>query len=331
MREIDLGYSEEEAVAEAQRCLNCGLCSDCRLCEKACGPGAIVHDMRPQTEVLHVGAVIVTPGSEEIDPSLRGEYGHGRYANVLSSVQFERMLSASGPTEGTLVRPADGGPVRRVAFIQCVGSRDSACGNGYCSSVCCMSATKEAMVALEHDPEPRNRHLLHRRARLRQGVRPLRQPGAARARSPIPPCHSVARRRDAGLERPAPSILRRRRQRATGGLRPRRAVGRAEAGRRAPATLPERLGIDRNEFGFCETDRLTPVVSSRPGVFVAGAFQEPKDIPESVAQASAAAAAAMELLRDGRGTLVKRHEYPCGARRDGRGAAGGRVHLPLRP
>jgi len=152
MREIDVGYSEEDAVAEAQRCLNCGLCSDCRLCEKACGPGAIVRDMRPQTDVLHVGAVILTPGSDEIEASARGEYGHGHCANVLSSVQFERMLSASGPTEGTLVRPSDGGPVRRIAFIQCVGSRDSACGNGYCSAVCCMSATKEALVALEHDP-----------------------------------------------------------------------------------------------------------------------------------------------------------------------------------
>ena len=98
-----------------------------------------------------------------------------------------------------------------------------------------------------------------------------------------------------------------------GGLRPGGALGRPEAGRRAPPTSREHLGIERNEFGFCETDRLTPVVSSRPGVFVAGAFQEPKDIPESVAQASAAAAAAMELLRDGRGTLVQPPRVPAGS------------------
>ncbi|HEY5113368.1 MAG TPA: FAD-dependent oxidoreductase, partial [Coriobacteriia bacterium] len=152
VREIDLGYAEEEAIAEAQRCLNCGLCSDCRLCEKVCGPGAINHDMQPETETLRVGAVIVTPGSEEVQASTRGEYGHGRYADVLSSVQFERMLSASGPTEGKVLRPSDGGPVKRIAFIQCVGSRDSARGAGYCSSVCCMSATKEALVAIEHVP-----------------------------------------------------------------------------------------------------------------------------------------------------------------------------------
>jgi len=309
LREIDLGYSEEEAVAEALRCLNCGLCSDCRLCEKTCGPGAIAHEMRPQTETLHVGAVIVTPGSEEIEASLRGEYGHGRYANVLSSVQFERMLSASGPTEGTLFRPADGGPVKRIAFIQCVGSRDSACGNGYCSALCCMSATKEAMVALEHVPgleiaiycidvrafgKEFDRYVS--RAQRDHGVRYVR---AIPSRVVEMPGSKDLRLRyfdDEGDERTEDFDL----VVLSVGLKPGAGV----------TELAKRLGIKQNHFGFCKTDRLAPVVSSRPGVFVAGAFQEPKDIPESVAQASAAAAAAMELLRDGRGMLVQRHEYP---------------------
>jgi heterodisulfide reductase subunit A-like polyferredoxin len=309
MREIDLGYSEEDAVAEAQRCLNCGLCSDCRLCEKACGPGAIVHDMRPHTVTLKVGAVILTPGSDEIEASTRGEYGHGRYADVLSSVQFERMLSASGPTEGELIRPSGNGPVRRVAFIQCVGSRDSACGNGYCSAVCCMSATKEALVALEHDPNLEiaifcidvrafgkefDRYVS--RAQDEHGVRYVR---AMPSRVVEMPGSKDLRLRyfdDEGNEQTEDFDL----AVLSVGLKPGASA----------AELAARLGIDRNEFGFCETDRLAPVVSSRPGVFVAGAFQEPKDIPESVAQASAAAAAAMELLRDGRGTQVTRHEYP---------------------
>ena len=308
-REIDLGYSESDAIAEAQRCLNCGLCSDCRLCEKACGPGAIVHNMRSETGVLHVGAVIVTPGSDEIEASVRGEYGHGRYANVLSSVQFERMLSASGPTEGKLMRPADRGPVRRVAFIQCVGSRDSACGNGYCSAVCCMSATKEAMVALEHEPgleiaifcidvrafgKEFDRYVS--RAQREHGVRYVR---AVPSRVVEMPGSKNLRLRyfdDEGNEQTEEFDL----VVLSVGLKPGASA----------AELAERLGIARNDFGFCETDRLRPVVSSRPGVFVAGAFQEPKDIPESVAQASAAAAAAMELLHAGRGTLVQRHEYP---------------------
>jgi heterodisulfide reductase subunit A-like polyferredoxin len=309
MREIDLGYSQDDAVAEALRCLNCGLCSDCRLCEKACGPGAIVHDMRPQSEVLHVGAVIVTPGSEEIEASTRGEYGHGRYANVLSSVQFERMLSASGPSEGKLFRPGDRGPVRRVAFIQCVGSRDSACGNGYCSAICCMSATKEAMVALEHDANLEiaifcidvrafgkefDRYVT--RAQHEHGVRYVRAIPSRVVEMPRSKDLRIRYFGDQGSEQSGDFDL----VVLSVGLKPGASA----------QELAERLGIERNEFGFCETERMTPVISSRAGVFVAGAFQEPKDIPESVAQASAAAAAAMELLRDGRGTLVRRHEYP---------------------
>ena len=148
--EIDLGYSPEQAMAEAQRCLACGLCSECMQCVKACSAGAVCHDQQAAEHEIGVGSVILTPGFEEFQASLRGEFGHGRYANVLSSVQFERMLSAAGPTGGHVQRPSDGGEVKKIAFIQCVGSRDAARGNGYCSSICCMSATKEAMVALEH-------------------------------------------------------------------------------------------------------------------------------------------------------------------------------------
>ena len=119
-------------------------------CVKACTAGAVCHDQQPDELEIDVGSVILTPGFEEFQASLRGEFGHGRYANVLSSVQFERMLSAAGPTGGHVERPSDGGEVKKIAFIQCVGSRDAARGNGYCSSICCMSATKEAMVALEH-------------------------------------------------------------------------------------------------------------------------------------------------------------------------------------
>jgi len=309
MREIDLGYSEEDAIAEARRCLNCGLCSDCRLCEKVCAPGAIFHDMRPQTEALRVGAVILTPGSEELEPSLRGEYGHGRYANVISSVQFERMLSASGPTEGSVQRPSDGGPVRRIAFIQCVGSRDSARGNGYCSSICCMSATKEALVAIEHIPDAEiaifcidirafgkefDRYV--DRARTEHSVRYVRAIPSRVVEMPGTKSPRVRYFDERGEERQEEFDL----VVLSVGIKPGASV----------AELGERLGIDRNRFGFCETDRLAPTVSSRPGVFVAGAFQEPKDIPESVAQASAAASCAMELLARGRATLTRHHEYP---------------------
>ena len=109
--EIDLGYSPEQAMAEAQRCLACGLCSECMQCVKACSAGAVCHDQLAEEHEIGVGSVILTPGFEEFQASLRGEFGHGRYANVLSSVQFERMLSAAGPTGGHIQRPSDGGEV----------------------------------------------------------------------------------------------------------------------------------------------------------------------------------------------------------------------------
>ncbi|HEX7596980.1 MAG TPA: FAD-dependent oxidoreductase, partial [Polyangia bacterium] len=308
-REIELGYTAEEAVAEAQRCLACGLCSECGLCVKACSPGAIVHDMQPVTETIRVGSVVLAPGYEEFQASLRGEFGHGRYPNVLSSVQFERMLSASGPTEGHVVRPSDGKPVKKIAFIQCVGSRDTARGNGYCSSICCMSATKEAMVALEHvsgldvsifcmDVRAFGKEFDNyvNRARGEHGVKFIRAmpsrlvelPGSQSLRVRFFEDGAKESREDFDLV-----VL-------SVGLRPSASV----------KDLAARLGLDLNQFGFCQTDRLAPLAASKPGVYVAGAFQEPKDIPESVAQASGAAACAMERLAAGRGTLIERHDYP---------------------
>ena len=136
--------------AEAERCLNCAQCSECMECVSACEKKAIDHNMKEQTIELEVGAVILTPGIEEYNAELKGEYGFNRYSNVLTSVQFERMLSAAGPYSGHVVRRDDGKEAKRIAWIQCVGSRDSKCGNDYCSSICCMATTKQAMIASEH-------------------------------------------------------------------------------------------------------------------------------------------------------------------------------------
>ena len=308
-REIDLGYSQEEAIAEARRCLSCGLCSECRLCEKACKPGAICHDMAEKTRTLQVGAVLLTPGFDEFDAAARGEYGHGRYANVLSSAQFERMLSAAGPTEGVVKRLSDGKPVKRIAFIQCVGSRDSAHDRGYCSSICCMSATKEAVVAMEHQTGLKatifcmdvrafgkefDRYV--ERARDEYGVRFVRAIPSRVVQMPGTKNPRVRYFDEKGVELQEEFdvvVL-------SVGMKPGASVER----------LAERLGLERNSFGFCQTDRLAPLMTSQPGIFVAGTFQEPKDIPESVAQASGAASCAMELLARGRGTLITHREYP---------------------
>jgi heterodisulfide reductase subunit A-like polyferredoxin len=307
--EVELGYTEEEAKAEAARCLACGLCSECGACIKACAPGAISHDMVASTETIAVGSLILSPGYEEFQAAARGEFGHGRYANVLSSVQFERMLSASGPTEGKLMRPADGKPVKKIAFIQCVGSRDSARGAGYCSSICCMSATKEAMVALEHAHgldisifcmdvrafgKEFDNYVL--RAEREHGVKYIRSMPSRVVEMPDTKNLRIRSFGQDGTESREEYDL----VVLSVGMRPSQWV-------KETAT---RLGLELNQFGFCDTDRLAPMAASKPGIFVAGAFQEPKDIPESVAQASGAAACAMEQLAPVRGTLIERREFP---------------------
>jgi heterodisulfide reductase subunit A-like polyferredoxin len=309
--EIDLGYSPEQAMAEAQRCLACGLCSECMQCVKVCAAGAVCHDQVASEHEIGVGSVILTPGFEEFQASLRGEFGHGRYANVLSSVQFERMLSAAGPTGGHVQRPSDGGEVKKIAFIQCVGSRDAARGNGYCSSICCMSATKEAMVALEHahgqqldvsifcmDVRAFGKEFDNyvNRARDENGVKFIRAIPSRVVEMPGTRTPRVRYFDQAGVEQHQEFDL---------------VV--LSVGLRVPLSVREmagRLGLDLNQFGFAQTDRLTPLATSKPGIYVAGAFQEPKDIPESVAQASGAAACAMDQLASVRGNLVQRHEYP---------------------
>ncbi len=124
--EVEKGLTEEQALAEAERCLNCAFCSECMQCVEACEQNAIDHCMKEQTIELEVGSVILTPGFEEFDARRKGEFGFGRYPNVVTSVQFERMLSAAGPFEGHVIRLSDGREAKRIAWIQCVGSRDSA-------------------------------------------------------------------------------------------------------------------------------------------------------------------------------------------------------------
>ena len=152
--EVELGFTEEAALTEAHRCLDCMVCCECFECVKACGAGALTldtHLMQPAQKTLNVGSVVLSPGFEPYDPSGLDYYGYDRSANVVTAMQFERLLSASGPTQGHLVRPSDHKEPKKIAWLQCVGSRDTnRCDNPYCSSVCCMYAIKEAVIAREH-------------------------------------------------------------------------------------------------------------------------------------------------------------------------------------
>jgi heterodisulfide reductase subunit A-like polyferredoxin len=307
--EIEAGLSEEDALAECERCLNCALCSECQECVRACEQNAIDHFMTEKTVDLEVGSVILAPGFEEFPAGKKGEFGYGRYDNVLTSVQFERMLSASGPFEGHVIRRSDGQEAKRIAWIQCVGSRDAKCGNDYCSSVCCMVSTKQALVASDHSPDlncsvfymdirahGKDFDQYYERARNKGNInfiksmpsRVIQVPGSKDLRLQFYGADGRMEERDFDLV-----VL-------SVGMEP-------GASARESAQM---LGIDLNEYGFCATDRFSPLTTSRPGVFVAGAFQEPKDIPETVTQASAAASMSMELLAESRNSLVTKKVYP---------------------
>ena len=301
--------TEEQAIAEARRCLQCGLCSECLQCVYACQKHCIDHDMREEIVELNVGAVVLVPGSETMPGDVRPEFGYGRLSNVVTSIELERMLSASGPWGGEVRRPSDGEHPRKVAFIQCVGSRDISCDHGYCSSVCCMYATKEAIIAREHDPnvEPTIFYMDVRsfgkgfegyieRAEEEYGVRYVRSmvstitdvPGTGNLRVR----HATADGKN--VEEEFDLVV------LSVGLRP-------PEGTRE---LAERLGVELNEYGFAESLPFRPGQTTRPGIFVAGPFSEPKDIPETVVEASCAAAQASALLAGGRGSLVQEVAYP---------------------
>jgi heterodisulfide reductase subunit A-like polyferredoxin len=307
--EVEKGLTEEQALAEAARCLNCALCSECNRCVETCKQHAIDHAMREQTVTLEVGSVILTPGFKEFDARRKGEFGYGRYDNVVTSVQFERMLSAAGPFEGHVVRLSDGREAKRIGWIQCVGSRDSSCNNEYCSSICCMMATKQALVAGDHvhdldatifymDIRAHGKDFdqYYERARAQKHIHYLKSipsrivqvPGSKDLRVSYIDENSRLQQQDFDL-----IVL-------SVGMEPPHGL----------AELASRLDIKLNEFGFCDTDRLLPLSTSRPGVFVGGAVQEPKDIPETVTQASAAASMAMELLAPARNTLITKKSYP---------------------
>ena len=312
--EVECGYSEAQAQAEAARCLVCGVCAECLSCVYACGAKAINHDEVERTETIPVGAVILAPGYEPYQAELSEEFGFGRYPNVVTALQFERLLSASGPTAGHVRRPSDGARPHRIAFLQCVGSRDQT--HDYCSAVCCMYAAKEAVMAKEHEPDTEVHIFMmdmrafskgyedyYRRAQEKYGVRYHRSRISGLREEPG--THRLLVRWQAGAE-------------AADGGRPTLVeepfdlVVLSVGMEMSPAVrrLGRELGIELDPYGFCATVRFDPLQTSRPGIFAVGPFREPKDIPETVVDASGAAAQAAVLLASVRGSLARERAYP---------------------
>ncbi|MGA9687827.1 MAG: FAD-dependent oxidoreductase, partial [Candidatus Sulfotelmatobacter sp.] len=305
--EVHVGYTPEEAIAEAKRCLACGICCDCHLCQTACQANAIDYSQAQKTRQLKVGAIVLTPGYEIFDARLKKDLGYGRFPNVLTSLEFERILSASGPYSGHVKRPFDQQEPKRIAFLQCVGSRDF--DRDYCSSVCCMYATKEAIIAKEHLGEGLQCDVFFMDLRafskgFEQYYRRAQELGVRYIRSRVPKIEEVP-----GTRNLIVNYLGENDRKLSGeydlvvlsvGMQPPKEV----------KVLAERFGIALNGFNFCQTPTFRPAESSREGIFVAGPFAEPKDIPETVMQASAAASQVLSLLREARGTLITSKVYP---------------------
>ncbi len=301
--------SGETARTESDRCLECGVCCECYQCVDACQAGALKHDDRGEELKLKVGSVILSPGFETVPGNLKGEYGYGVYPNVVTSLEFERLLSASGPTSGHVERPGDGTSPRRIAWIQCVGSRDSACDRDYCSSICCMYATKEAVIAREHDADIEATIFFIdlrafgkgfddyvTQASEKHGVRYLRA--------------MVSK----VLEDPETGNLELRYLDEGGELRNEEFdLVVLSVGVQVNEEVKEqakRLGVDLDAFGFAKKSSFDPLATSRPGVFTCGVFNGPKDIPETVSEASGAAACAGGVLSVSRGTLAAKPTFP---------------------
>lgn len=292
--EVELGLSEEQARAEAQRCLACGDCADCGLCLDVCEEHCIDLQTRDECVELNVGAIVVATGFDPFDASVLEPFGYGRIPNVITSLEYERLLSGSGPTQGRLMRPSDGGPVKEISFIQCVGSRDVR-HNPFCSSVCCMFATQEAIVAHRRDPEVQStiyyRDLRAANKGADETLRAAREDHGVRyVRSRVGEITTGADGRPviwyddihAGskVSKPVDLVV------LVMGLIPKRGAGK----------VSNLLGIDLDDYGFVDTDPFMPTDTSRPGVFTCGFCRGPANITESVAQASAAAARAAEIV-----------------------------------
>ncbi|MBN2185244.1 MAG: CoB--CoM heterodisulfide reductase iron-sulfur subunit A family protein [Candidatus Krumholzibacteriota bacterium] len=266
----------------------------CRICEKTCEAGAINYEDKDREVELEVGAIILAAGIDPFDPIGFGHFGYHRYPDVVTSLEFERMLSASGPMGGHVVRASNGKEPKKLAFIQCVGSRDEGIDRNYCSSACCMFAIKQSIIAKEHIKDldssifymdirafGKDFDKYYEKAEKQYGVKFKRSKVADIIETP----EGKLRLRYT-LEKGTTQYEEFDMVVLSIGLQAR------EANQR----LSEDLDIRLNEFGFCRSERFSPLMTSREGVFVCGAMNGPKDIPESVVSASGAVANAVRFL-----------------------------------
>ncbi|MEE9150717.1 MAG: CoB--CoM heterodisulfide reductase iron-sulfur subunit A family protein [Thermoplasmata archaeon] len=284
-------------------------CIGCGLCEQYCKAKAVNYSQKEEKVNLNVGSIVLSPGFGTFDPTIKSEYGYGRFPNVVTSIQFERILSASGPFAGNVLRPSDGKHPMKIAWIQCVGSRDEQVGKGYCSAVCCTYATKEAIIAKEHTKGTdcsifyidmrtygKGFEEYYNKAKDDYGVKYVK--------CRVPHLEEIPETRDLKIiyndengefkEDVFNLVV------LSVGMGPTDDF----------KEIAEKFDVELNEYGFCDTGYFTPLVTSRPGIYVGGTFASPKDIPDAVAQASGVASKASSIISSERDSLVTVKEYP---------------------
>jgi heterodisulfide reductase subunit A len=281
----------------------------CQICVPTCKSKAIDFKMQPKRTTVEVGSVILAPGYEIFDAYSQSQYGYHRFSNVVTSLEFERIISASGPNGGEILRPSDNRTPHKIAWIQCVGSRDETSNCTYCSAVCCMYATKQVILSKEHHPEI-EAVVLHNDIRAygkgfeRFYERAKNMPGVR---------YQWAKTSIVGEDPDSKNIILRYRT-DDSKVKDEQfdlvvlSVGlNSTEGNRE---LAEKLSIGLNEHGFCESPAFSPMETSRDGIYSCGVFHAPMDIPDAVTMASGAASLASQLLCEERGTLMEEKVYP---------------------
>jgi len=283
----------------------------CRACEKFCPSGAIRFDDQQKDITLDIGAIILASGGEVYDPGTHDVYGYRKSPNIVTSLEFERILSSSGPYAGHLVRPSDKKEPGKIAWLQCIGSRDTHIGaRGYCSAICCTSAIKEAMLSKEHSKGPLDTAIFYmdirthgkdferyyNRGKDESGLRFLKSkitnivPVGDTGRQLIRYIDETGKKVEEEFDIVVLSV----------GL----------GVSKEAIDLAEKLGVELDQYNFASTTSFEPVKTSIPGIFVCGAFEAPQDIPSSVIESSAAAGVAGSCLSESRWTLTKTKEIP---------------------
>jgi heterodisulfide reductase subunit A len=286
--------------------INKEFCVGCGFCFQSCEVKAVDFKQSEDFLELNVGSIILALGAELFDPHLKIEYGYGKIPNIITSIEFEKILSPLGPFDGYILRPFDGRTPKKIAWLQCIGSRDIAVGNNYCSSVCCMYAIKEAIIAKENNPDIEC-HIFYMDIRASgKGFEKYYDYAKKIGIKFIKTRVTTIKQKDETVliryqdvnqniidEKFDLLVL---------------SVGFACSDQYKK--LSQVFGIKLNEYNFCDTNSLEPVKTSKEGIFVCGTFKNPKDIPATIAEASAAASSASSLLAPQRNSITIKKEYP---------------------